>query len=264
MKKINQTKLKKYRTFQGDPALAIMRLAQDLEAKIENTLKEVEKRLTEQVKAIKEQIKGEVDPKMEQIVKNVLKDVKGDKGDSIKGDSGKDAYIPVKGKDYFDGKDGKTIIGPQGIPGKSIKGKDGKDAADAKTPIFGIDYFTKDQIKDIMSQIIGMIKLKPLEEQVKQILKKLDQMEKAQDHLGRRTIHRGGIDFVWNELVGTGDVAGTLTFDLDYVPYSDSELTVYVGGGIQFLADDYTRSGKTLTFITPPPLDAKIRATYRK
>lgn len=55
----------------------------------------------------------------------------------INGQDGKDGYTPIKGVDYFDGKDGESIIGPKGDPGESIigpvgprgpKGEDGKDA----------------------------------------------------------------------------------------------------------------------------------------
>ena len=44
---------------------------------------------------------------------------------SLKGKDGEDGYTPIKGKDYFDGKDG----------------KDGEDGVDGYTPIKGIDYF---------------------------------------------------------------------------------------------------------------------------
>ena len=56
-----------------------------------------------------------------------LKGEKGDKGDSIKGDTGDPGYTPVKGKDYFDGKDGYT-------PQKNVDyfdGEDGKDGVSA-------------------------------------------------------------------------------------------------------------------------------------
>jgi hypothetical protein len=60
--------------------------------------------------------------------------IKGDKGDSIKGDKGdpgKDSVVP--GPRGLDGKDGISIIGPQGGMGKpgprGPAGKDGKDAA---------------------------------------------------------------------------------------------------------------------------------------
>jgi hypothetical protein len=43
-----------------------------------------------------------------------------------------------------------------------------------------------------------------------------------------------------------------------------------VGGGDSFLTDDFTISGKTIHFLTPPPeaqpgqTPVKIRATYQK
>ena len=50
---------------------------------------------------------------------------------NIKGKDGADGYTPVKGVDYFDGKDGED--GKNGI--------DGKDGADGYTPVKGVDYF---------------------------------------------------------------------------------------------------------------------------
>ena len=78
--------------------------------------------------------------------------------DGKDGQNGKDGYTPVKGVDYFDGVDGKDGYTPikgkdyfDGTPGKDgINGKDGRDGKDGTngvdgkdgyTPIKGIDYF---------------------------------------------------------------------------------------------------------------------------
>lgn len=58
------------------------------------------------------------------------------------GADGADGYTPVKGVDYFDGKDG--------APGKD--GSDGKPGADGYTPAKGIDYFTDEDVAGIVSQ----------------------------------------------------------------------------------------------------------------
>lgn len=67
--------------------------------------------------------------------------LKGDKGEDGKdgktvvgpmGPAGKDGYIPVKGVDYFDGKDGAR--GPRGRDGESIQGPAGKDGKDGLSP----------------------------------------------------------------------------------------------------------------------------------
>lgn len=42
--------------------------------------------------------------------------------------NGKDGYTPVKGIDYFDGKDGKSIVGPKGDTGAA--GQNGESAYD--------------------------------------------------------------------------------------------------------------------------------------
>lgn len=54
------------------------------------------------------------------------------------GRDGKDGYTPVKGKDYFDGKDGESIQGPpgkDGRDGKSVVGPAGKNGVDGKSVV---------------------------------------------------------------------------------------------------------------------------------
>lgn len=54
--------------------------------------------------------------------------------DGKDGADGKDGYTPVKGVDYFDGKDGYT-------PVKGVDYFDGQNGKDGYTPIKGVDYF---------------------------------------------------------------------------------------------------------------------------
>lgn len=103
-------------------------------------------------------IKGEKGDKGEQGIQGD-KGEKGDKGD--KGDAGtngtngingkdgangKDGYTPVKGVDYFDGKDGKN--GTNGV-----NGKDGINGKDGYTPVKGIDYFTETDKAEIVAGV---------------------------------------------------------------------------------------------------------------
>lgn len=57
------------------------------------------------------------------------------------GADGKDGYTPVKGVDYFDGKDG----------------KDGNPGADGKTPVKGEDYFTEEDKQEITNAVISAL-----------------------------------------------------------------------------------------------------------
>lgn len=59
------------------------------------------------------------------------------------GPRGADGYTPVKGKDYFDGKDGRDgVDGYTPVKGKDyFDGKNGKDGQDGYTPRKGVDYF---------------------------------------------------------------------------------------------------------------------------
>jgi hypothetical protein len=61
------------------------------------------------------------------------------KGD--KGDKGNDGYTPVKGVDYFDGKDG----------------KDGIDGTNGYTPIRGTDYWTEADQAAIVADVLAAL-----------------------------------------------------------------------------------------------------------
>ena len=68
----------------------------------------------------------------------------------INGKDGKDGYTPVKGVDYFDGKDG--VDGKDGAPG--TPGADGKDGY---TPIKGTDYFTEADKSEMVQSVIAAL-----------------------------------------------------------------------------------------------------------
>lgn len=113
-------------------------------------------KISQEEGVVSKEIKKELKDGVEKIVRakltkesvdflNKLEFVKGDKGDKgDRGDKGEPGYTPVKGKDYFDGKDGKSptkvelkkiieplipepVMGDNGIDGKD--GKNGKDGS---------------------------------------------------------------------------------------------------------------------------------------
>lgn len=117
--------------------------------------------------------KDEVDTKIETIeLTPGEKGDKGDKGDKGEpGEPGKDGYTPIKGVDYFDGKDG--INGEDGYtPVKGvdyfdgINGQDGKDyvltdtdkqeiadMVDVSADVDMTDYYTKEEIDDLLANL---------------------------------------------------------------------------------------------------------------
>ena len=70
--------------------------------------------------------------------------------DGKDGKDGKDGYTPVKGIDYFDGAPGPE--GPAGSPGLP-----GRDGADGKTPVKGTDYWTNADKQEIVSDVLDQI-----------------------------------------------------------------------------------------------------------
>jgi hypothetical protein len=81
--------------------------------------------------------------------------------------------------------------------------------------------------------------------------------------VGGTTIGDVANTFIVNEEIGTGDDA-TVEFDLDYEPYNTSRIEIWVGTAKLFLTDDFTVSGKTITFLIAPPNGYKIRANYQR
>lgn len=69
------------------------------------------------------------------------------------GKDGKDGYTPVKGVDYFDGKNG--VDGKDGYT--PVKGKDYFDGKDGKTPVYGEDYFTEEDKAEMVSSVIDAL-----------------------------------------------------------------------------------------------------------
>lgn len=67
---------------------------------------------------------------------------KGDRGEKgeqgIQGKNGADGYTPIKGIDYFDG-------------------KDGKNGLDGKAPVKGTDYFTETDIAEVVQRVINAL-----------------------------------------------------------------------------------------------------------
>ncbi len=79
-------KLKEYLHFKKDPALAMFQTVASLRAELNEIMKEmISKELPRRISEIEQ--------------------IKGDKGDSIKGEPG---YTPIKGKDYVDGEKGRS------------------------------------------------------------------------------------------------------------------------------------------------------------
>lgn len=184
----------------------------------------------------------------EQVSKTIMGDYKGTKGDKgeqgERGERGEQGLQGIQGIAGRDGERGKQ--GEQGIQGISgIDGKDGKDGKDANP-------------KSIIKELKKYLKIFLTEELQKMKLE-------LQRFGGGKQIGGGGLDarkIIKDELVGTGDGA-TVDFTLDYTPNSlSSNVAITVGTARLHITEDFTRSDKTITFLTAPPNGYKIYADY--
>ena len=151
---------------------------------------------------------------------------------------------------------------------EKMRGPKGERGADGKTPLKGVDYFTKEDIKQIVNQTKAEMeremKIDNLTKEIKSLRKEVKELRKDKNKVLRQKIlHRGGVDLGVGTLVGTGDGA-TKVFTLPFEPGDPNEVIMIVGGGFQFKDDDFTLSGRQVTFTTAPPDGAKVRVLAKK
>lgn len=276
---INKKRLKKYKTIKSNPALGLFQAIQNMEVNIRMKFEELR---MEMMKEIKEKFKGlhQEDFIDSRIIKELISNGISETLKNIKGDSGNDGHTPTD-SELLDiiiplipkAKDGETPTGEELL--ELIKPlipdvKDGKNAdedkiirevtrniPDSKNGNDGKDG--KDGSPDEPKDIVNKLQTLQGEERLDaSAIKNLP----AVAQFGGKTIHRGGYQMMVSRLVGTGD-GTTKEFVLPEYPYSWNEVTMYVGAAALFITDDFTGSVKTVTFITAPPLDAKVRVTMR-
>lgn len=282
---LNKKKLKLLMEFKRNPTLALIKFAKQIELQVNSWIKEA---LNEGLEAIESRIDTIISQKIEKKAKeSVFKGIEKIKGE--KGDTGEEGNTPVKGKDYFTEEEINNFV--EEIQSLIKVPKDGMNGKDGIIPIAGKDYPSKQQIKNQIRYFISQIKIQkpkdgrdgvdgkdgspdtPTDIKEKLLtfkrawlpLKAIIGIDKIMKFGGGRTLHRGGIDFADSSLLGTGD-GSTVAFTLPHTPYNSNSLKyMFVGGGVLFETDDWTRSTKVITFTTAPPTGAKVRnPMYRK
>ena len=149
---------------------------------------------------------------------------------------------------------------------KAVRIKDFKNGRDGVDGVDGSKGKDADEEK-IIQEVLNKVELPELE------IDAINGLKETLEELKSRPIGRLGgggfskihleVHIIDNEAVGTGD--GTTTaFTLANIPNPPISLKITVGGSELFLTDDWTLSGKTITFLTAPPNGAKIRGSYRK
>lgn len=150
------------------------------------------------------------------------------------------------GKNGRDGIDGKN--GTNGLNGRDgVDGRDGKDTNEAKI----ISTLHEGLLSDMMSEMTNMEKR--LEGKVN--------LSRPRGTIGGLISQR--IRFIDDE-TPTGTVNGVNTiFTLVAKSPEAGSLKVFVNGQRMRVTDDYTLSGKTITFVTAPPTNSIILCDYR-
>ena len=148
---------------------------------------------------------------------------------------------------------------------KRIKeGIDGKDGRDGATGLAGQDGKDADETK-IISEILKKIVIPRVDESK---LKALD--ERLDALLRMRRLGGGGFSKIAMESKFIDDETPTgiindvnKIFTLANTPNPPASVKVFVNGARMRVIEDYTLSGKTITFITAPPTTSIILVDYR-
>ena len=150
-----QEKAKLLIAIKQNPNLAIFRALQELNNKAETLHKEVKSSLQTHLSKLFE----DFDEKISLLVdKRTKEDVFG-KMEMLKGEKGDnikgdDGYTPIKGEDYFTEKEKKDLV--KEIMGMIRLPKDGEDGV---TPKAGIDYPTKKELKEFIKKYVDGIEI---------------------------------------------------------------------------------------------------------
>lgn len=280
MPKINKEKLREYITTKNNPVLAVFKAIQELRVQNQEDMAETKKTLQEATQSeitafkkwVEEKIMGSIDKRVdsgiesiiqERITKNIfshiekIKGDKGEKGDFIKGDRGDKGQTGESIK----GDKGESIMGDKGE-----KGDKGDNGDKGNLPQKGIDYFTKKDVDQLIIAVSNITK-EDLKEKWEELIKRLNQYQEIITMGGKtqRTIHRGGIDLIANEIPSGLINNSNKTFILVYVPHTSSE-RVFLNGARQRsgAGNDYTISSRTITFATAPPINSNLLVDYER
>ena len=155
----------------------------------------------------------------------------------------KEELKPQKDIDYFDGKHGKSIVGPPGPQG--LPGKNGADAkVDAKI------------IVKLLESLKGNERLSA---------SAIKDMREATSALGGISRHRGGVGLVFNEQPSGTKNGSNVTFTTAFIPKSGT-LQLYLNGSrsLEGASNDFTLSGSTITLANAPLSGDNLVCDYAK
>lgn len=252
-----KNKIKRFIRIKKNPDIALMRELEELLDELKKTAeKSIQTEITNlqgRISDVIDQMESEIDTEREQVIERydraIDKTVKEIKTD-LKRINIKDV---VRSMPELEGK-----RGPQGPKGeKGEPGKDGSDGEDGKDGKDGTEI-EPSEIVDKLESLSGDDRLSV--NAIKGLIEFIN--EKYPETPTMRGAGGGGSSMVMNESLGTGDGSET-EFTLQYPPKSGT-VQIFVGAGILFEDDDFTRSGKTITLNNAPPPGAKVRATYAK
>lgn len=177
----------------------------------------------------------------------LAKELKGEKGDTVVGPAGAPGVpgrTPVLGIDFtipeaIPGPRG--LQGEPGLPGVGIPGLPGKDGS-SDTP---------EQIAEKLNTLKEVLAI----DVVRGLRSEIESVARSKF---------GGGSPSWIDETPSGLInSSNVTFTLSTNSIENSEI-VRVGGAVQERTEDYTFTGRTITFIVAPTTGVRVRVKYQK
>lgn len=245
-----------------DAELFVLDQVEALETKLDEhieymdkEMEELESKLDTAVKEVKEEIKESI-PNLDKVLESV-RGTQGIQGET--GERGETGDIGPQGETGPQGPQGER--GPKGDMGENgkdgevgVPGKDGKDGSPD----------TKEQVRDKLEELKDGEKLSiQAIQDLSKILEELRKVEKGGKVGGGFSKIHMDRHFIDDE-TPTGSINGTNTsFTISKAPNPTSSLKVYSGGIRLRVTEDYTISGRTITFNTAPLTNTIILVDFR-
>jgi hypothetical protein len=261
-----QEKLQKYIYAKSNPATFLLQELSAFELSQKEALKEFQQLLLEKLdEKVSKFEKKEANVSTVKIAENLVRNMLG----SFQGEVGPKGECGEKGET---GETGKSIVGPKGEQGvQGIKGERGLAGKDGRHGLNGLNGNDgakgADGSPDKPAEVKKKLETLQGDERLDaSAIKNLDRYIKKETPQRFGAGGGGGMSmngWVVDELVGTGDNL-TVAFTLDYKPYDATKVQLWVGNAKQFRGDEYTISGKNITFLVVPPDGYKIFASYYK
>lgn len=148
-------KVERLLRLKNKPTLELFKVLQEFERDSEKAIEKIKKEITSSVKQVLEEEIKQFKTQISGLVEQAVQEQVFKGISQIKGDTGDPGYTPIKGKDYWTNQEINEIV--TRIQSQIRIPEDGRPGRDAITPVAGVDYPTRGQIRTIVKAMVSAI-----------------------------------------------------------------------------------------------------------